>query len=169
MAAKVALMVVFLGAGFCSAQETNRPAFRLGVDVLADGGFRELKDKRVGLVTNPSGVDGQGVPTWKRFREASIVNLVALYGPEHGVFGKVGAGKHVSGERHGEDRNSDGKISKDEETGIRVFSLYGDTRKPTPRMLEGVDVMVYDLQDVDRKSTRLNSSHEWISRMPSSA
>ena len=152
MAAKVALMVVFLGAGFCSAQETNRPAFRLGLDVLADGGFRELKDKRVGLVTNPSGVDGQGVPTWKRFREASIVNLVALYGPEHGVFGKVGAGKHVSGERHGEDRNSDGKISKDEETGIRVFSLYGDTRKPTPRMLEGVDVMVYDLQDVGCRS-----------------
>ena len=103
-------------------------------------------------MTNPSGVDGNGVPTWKRFREASAVNLVALYGPEHGVFGKVGAGKHVSGERHGEDKNGDGKITKDEETGIRVFSLYGDTRKPTPRMLEGVDVMVYDLQDVGSRS-----------------
>jgi uncharacterized protein YbbC (DUF1343 family) len=103
-------------------------------------------------VTNPSGVDGNGVPTWKRFRESPAVNLVALYGPEHGVFGKVGAGKHVSGERHGEDKNSDGKISKDEETGIKVFSLYGDTRKPTPRMLEGVDVMVYDLQDIGCRS-----------------
>jgi uncharacterized protein YbbC (DUF1343 family) len=134
------------------AQETNLPAFRLGIDVLADGGFRQLKGKRVGLVTNPSGVDGKGVPTWRRFRDAEGVNLVALYGPEHGVFGKVGAGDKVSGERHGEDQNQDGKISKNEETGIRVFSLYGDTRKPTPKMLDGVDVLVYDLQDVGCRS-----------------
>lgn len=152
MARMVALILVLLGSVFAPAQETNRPVFRLGIDSLADGGFRELKGKRVGLVTNPSGVDGQGVPSWKRFRESPEVNLVALYGPEHGVFGKVGAGKHVSGERHGEDKNNDGKISKDEETGIKVFSLYGDTRKPTPRMLEGIDVMVYDLQDVGCRS-----------------
>ena len=78
--------LIFGFAGFIvSAQETNTPAFRLGIDVLADGGFKELRGKRVGLVTNPSGVDGQGVPTWKRFREAKEVNLVALYGPEHRV------------------------------------------------------------------------------------
>jgi len=80
------------------------------------------------------------------------VNLVALYGPEHGVFGTVGAGKDVSGEKHGVDANHDGKISKNEETGIKVFSLYGDTRKPTQKMLEGIDVMVYDLQDVGCRS-----------------
>ena len=96
MPGRFALTLFFLGSVLVSAQETNRPSFRLGINVLADGGFRELKGKRVGLVTNPSGVDGNGVPTWKRFREASAVNLVALYGPEHGVFGKVGAGKHVS-------------------------------------------------------------------------
>ena len=152
MAGRFALILFLFSSVLAVAQETNRPAFRLGIDVLADGGFRELKGKRVGLVTNPSGVDGQGVPTWKRFLESSSVNLVALYGPEHGVFGKVGAGKHVSGERHGEDKNHDGKISKDEETGIKVFSLYGDTRKPAPRMLEGIDVMVYDLQDVGCRS-----------------
>ena len=152
MVGKVALSLLLLGSVLAPAEETNRPAFRLGIDVLADGGFRELKGKRVGLVTNPSGVDGKGVPSWKRFRESPEVNLVALYGPEHGVFGKVGAGKHVSGERHGEDKNNDGKISKDEESGIKVFSLYGDTRKPTPRMLEGIDVMVYDLQDVGCRS-----------------
>ena len=134
------------------AQETNKPLFQLGIDVLAGRGFQELKGKRVGLVTNPSGVDGQGVPTWRRLREASEVNLVALYGPEHGVFGKVGAGDKVSGEKHGEDRNRDGKITKEEETGIKVFSLYGDTRKPTPRMLDGIDAMVYDLQDVGCRS-----------------
>ena len=134
------------------AQEINKPVFQLGIDVLGERGFRDLKGKRVGLVTNPSGVDSQGVPTWRRLRDASEVNLVALYGPEHGVFGKVGAGDKVSGEKHGEDRNRDGKISKEEETGIKVFSLYGDTRKPTPRMLEGIDAMVYDLQDVGCRS-----------------
>ena len=152
MVGKVALSLFVLGSTFASAQETNRPSFRLGIDVLADGGFRQIQGKKVGLVTNPSGVDGKGTPTWQRLRTALGANLVALYGPEHGVFGKVGAGKHVSGERHGEDRNNDGKISKDEETGIKVFSLYGDTRKPTPRMLDGIDVMVYDLQDVGCRS-----------------
>jgi uncharacterized protein YbbC (DUF1343 family) len=144
------LGLIFFSGAF--AQEVSVPVFRLGIDVLADRGFQDLRGKRVGLVTNPSGVDGRGVPTWRRFRDAEGVNLVALYGPEHGVFGKVGAGDKVSGERHGEDRNQDGKISKDEETGIRVFSLYGDTRKPTPKMLDGVDVLVYDLQDVGCRS-----------------
>ena len=152
MPGRLALTLFLLSSVLASAQETNRPTFRLGIDVLADGGFRELRGKRVGLVTNPSGVDGQGVPTWKRFRESPNVNLVALYGPEHGVFGKVGAGKHVSGERHGEDKNNDGKITKDEETGIKVYSLYGATRKPTEKMMEGVDVIAYDLQDVGCRS-----------------
>ena len=152
MVARAWLLVTLLGGFTVWAAETNEAVFRLGIDVLAQRGFRDLKGKRVGLVTNPSGVDGQGKPSWKRLRESPEVNLVALYGPEHGVFGKVGAGKHVSGERHGEDRNSDGKISKDEETGIRIFSLYGATRKPTPKMLDGVDVIVYDLQDVGCRS-----------------
>ena len=78
MVGKVALSLLLLGSVLAPAEETNRPAFRLGIDVLADGGFRELKGKRVGLVTNPSGVDGKGVPSWKRFRESSEVNLVAL-------------------------------------------------------------------------------------------
>ena len=144
------LGLIFFSGAF--AQEGSVPVFRLGIDVLADRGFQDLRGKRVGLVTNPSGVDGKGVPTWRRFRDAEGVNLVALYGPEHGVFGKVGAGDKVSGERHGEDQNQDGKISKNEETGIKVFSLYGDTRKPTPKMLDGVDVLVYDLQDVGCRS-----------------
>lgn len=152
MVARAWLLVTLLGGFTVWAAETNEAVFRLGIDVLAQRGFRDLKGKRVGLVTNPSGVDGQGKPSWKRLRESPEVNMVALYGPEHGVFGKVGAGKHVSGERHGEDRNSDGKISKYEETGIRIFSLYGATRKPTPKMLDGVDVIVYDLQDVGCRS-----------------
>jgi len=152
MKVRIGLLGLFVFLSFTQAQETNVSSFRLGIDVLAERGFRDLKGKRVGLVTNPSGVDGKGVPTWRRLREAEGLNLVALYGPEHGVFGKVGAGDKVAGEKHGEDRNRDGKISKDEETGIKVFSLYGDTRKPTPKMLDGVDVLVYDLQDVGCRS-----------------
>jgi uncharacterized protein YbbC (DUF1343 family) len=152
MAARTAFLILMFGGMISQAQESTAPVFRLGIDVLADGGFRPLQGKRVGLVTNPSGVDGRGVPSWKRFLESPEVNLVAFYGPEHGVFGKVGAGKHVSGERHGEDQNNDGKITKDEETGIKVYSLYGKTRKPTPAMMEGVDVIAYDLQDVGCRS-----------------
>ncbi|MCX6936177.1 MAG: DUF1343 domain-containing protein [Verrucomicrobia bacterium] len=149
------LFLVFFSSG--QTQEATpvapvKPTFQLGIDVLADRGFRELKGKKIGLVTNPSGVDGRGTPTWQRLREALGANLVALYGPEHGVFGMVGAGKNVSGEKHGVDLNHDGKISKNEETGLKVFSLYGDTRKPTQKMLEGVDAIVYDLQDVGCRS-----------------
>ena len=144
------ILICVCSVGF--TQESKTPVFQLGIDVLAERGFRDLKGKRVGLVTNPSGVDGRGRPTWQVLREAPEVNLVALYGPEHGVFGTVGAGKDVYGERHGVDGNHDGKISKNEETGIKVFSLYGDTRKPTQKMLEGIDVMVYDLQDVGCRS-----------------
>ncbi|MEI7693732.1 MAG: DUF1343 domain-containing protein, partial [Verrucomicrobiota bacterium] len=144
------IFICICSVGF--TQESKTPVFQLGIDVLAERGFRDLKGKRVGLVTNPSGVDGRGRPTWQVLREAPEVNLVALYGPEHGVFGTVGAGKDVSGEKHGVDANHDGKISKNEETGIKVFSLYGDTRKPTQKMLEGIDVMVYDLQDVGCRS-----------------
>jgi len=147
------LFVLFLLVSFHGfAQETNQVVFQLGIDVLAGRGFTGLQGKRVGLVTNPSGVDGKGRATWQVLRGAPEVNLVALYGPEHGVFGTVGAGKDVYGERHGLDANHDGKISKNEETGIKVFSLYGDTRKPTQKMLEGIDVMVYDLQDVGCRS-----------------
>ena len=147
------LFVLFLLVSFHGfAQETNQVVFQLGIDVLAGRGFTGLQGKRVGLVTNPSGVDGKGKATWQVLRGAPEVNLVALYGPEHGVFGTVGAGKDVYGERHGVDGNHDGKISKNEETGIKVFSLYGDTRKPTQKMLEGIDVMVYDLQDVGCRS-----------------
>ena len=152
MSVRFVCLAFLLAVPWAHAQETNRPVFQLGIDVLSERGFRELQGKRIGLVTNPSGVDRNGTPSWERLRRAAGVNLVALYGPEHGVFGKVGAGDKVSGERHGVDANQDGKISKNEETGIKVFSLYGDTRKPTQRMLDGVDAMVYDLQDVGCRS-----------------
>lgn len=105
-----------------------------GIEVLRDGGFKELQGKRVGLITNPTGVDNNLVSTVDILHNAKGVKLVALYGPEHGVRGDVHAGDHVGN-------------SVDPKTGVKVFSLYGKTRKPTKEMLDGIDVLVYDIQD----------------------
>ena len=110
-----------------------------GIEVLEQNGFEELLGKRVGLVTNPSGVDRQLCSTIDILFEAPQVNLVALYGPEHGVRGDAYAGDHV-------------ESSTDPKTGLPVYSLYGPTREPTQKMLEGVDIMVYDIQDVGTRS-----------------
>lgn len=105
-----------------------------GIEVLKDLDFAPLQGKRVGLITNPSGVDNNLRSTIDLLHEAPNVTLTALYGPEHGVRGDVHAGDHVSN-------------STDPKTGVPVYSIYGSTRKPTPEMLKDVDVLVYDIQD----------------------
>ncbi|MBR5211299.1 MAG: DUF1343 domain-containing protein [Bacteroidales bacterium] len=133
-------IILAVVAAFVSVElDAARPVVKPGVEVLRDGGFKELQGKRVGLVTNPSGVDRHLRSTVDILFNAPGVNLVALYGPEHGVRGDVYAGGHVTD-------------TKDEATGLPVYSLYGPTRKPTPQMLEGIDVMVYDIQDVGARS-----------------
>ena len=115
------------------------PVVKTGIEVLRDRGFEGLQGRRVGLVTNPSGVDRHLNSTIDILYNAQGVELVALYGPEHGVRGDVYAGGKVSD-------------TVDAATGLPVYSLYGSTRKPTPEMLEGIDVMVYDIQDVGARS-----------------
>ncbi len=115
------------------------PVVKTGIEVLRDRNFDVLQGKRVGLVTNPSGVDSNLKSTIDVLYGATGVRLVALYGPEHGVRGDMYAGDKVSD-------------SKDSATGLPVYSLYGKTRKPTPEMLKGIDVMVYDIQDVGVRS-----------------
>lgn len=110
-----------------------------GIEVLRDGGFGCLKGKRVGLITNPTGVDRNLKSTVDILFEAEGVNLVALYGPEHGVRGDIPAGEKVANQQ-------------DAKTGLPVYSLYGKTRKPTPEMLQNVDVLVYDIQDIGCRS-----------------
>ncbi len=105
-----------------------------GVEVLRDRGFDILQGKRVGLITNPSGVDNTLRSTIDILHEAPGVRLTALYGPEHGVRGDVHAGDHVGN-------------AVDAATGVPVYSIYGKYRKPTPEMLDSVDVLVYDIQD----------------------
>lgn len=115
------------------------PVVKPGIEVLRDGGFAELKGKRVGLITNPTGIDNSMVPTIDILASAPEVKLVALFAPEHGV-----RGDHVAGETV---RNS-----TDPATGIPVYSLHGRTRKPTPEMLKDIDVLVYDIQDIGCRS-----------------
>ncbi len=123
----------------CVSEATEPVAVKTGIEVLRDRDFRGLAGKRVGLVTNPSGVDRCLNSTIDILYNAPGVELVALYGPEHGVRGNVYAGGKV-------------KDTVDETTGLPVYSLYGATRKPTKEMLAGIDVMVYDIQDVGVRS-----------------
>lgn len=105
-----------------------------GIEVLRDKDFEGLKGKRVGLITNPTGVDNKLKSTIDILHQADGVELVGLYSPEHGVRGDVHAGDHV-------------KTYVDPATGVTVYSIYGKNHKPSADQLKDVDVLVYDIQD----------------------
>lgn len=114
----------------------------LGIDVLLEPGSPYMSivaGKRIGLVTNQSGVDGNLVPTVDRLARDPRISLVRLFGPEHGIRGEVPAGEVVSDDR-------------DPQTGVRVVSLYGKDRKPSKAALEGVDMLMFDIQDVGSRT-----------------
>lgn len=135
------LLITFILCSLLSTADIFAGDIRVktGIEVLKESGFRMLQGKRVGLITNPTGVDNNLKSTIDILHEAPNVQLVALYGPEHGVRGDVHAGDKVSD-------------FKDPHTGVPVYSLYGATRKPTKEMLEGVDLLVYDIQDIGCRS-----------------
>lgn len=141
-AAVVAAMLTNVGK--VNAGEA-RAKVRPGIEVLESRGFEGLKGKRVGLVTNPSGVDRNLRSTIDILHDAKDVELVALFGPEHGVRGDAYAGDKVSDD-------------VDPVTGVKVFSIYGKYREPSQEMLDGIDVMVYDIQDVGTRSYTFISS-----------
>ncbi|MEJ6528848.1 MULTISPECIES: DUF1343 domain-containing protein [unclassified Exiguobacterium] len=114
--------------------EPKKPKVELGVDRLMENPDI-LKGKRVGLITNPTGINAERTSIVDLFDQSDDFELTALYGPEHGVRGDAQAGSTVSS-------------YIDEVTGLPVYSLYGATKKPTPDMLEDVDVLVFDIQDV---------------------
>lgn len=105
-----------------------------GIDVLQRGKFAQLAELRIGLITNHTGVNGQGISTARLLHEAAGAKLVALFSPEHGSQGKLDVAKIDD--------------SRDPETGLPVFSLYGASRKPTPESLKDIDALVFDIQDV---------------------
>jgi len=111
-----------------------RVAVLTGIDVLQRDGFKPLKGRRVGLITNHTGVDRSGVSTIRLLHAAKDVKLAALFSPEHGIAGKLDI------PRIGD--------SKDPGSGLKIHSLYGKTRTPTAEMLKDVDTLVFDIQDV---------------------
>src|SRR5207253_1856193 len=121
--------VATLAARACGVPETG---VRTGIDVLEGEQFARLRGKRIGLVTNHSGRDGDGRSTIDLLHQAEGVRLVALFSPEHGIRGAL------------DEKVSD---SKDERTGLPIYSLYGARRGPTAETLRGIDTLVYDIQD----------------------
>lgn len=129
---KLKYIASLLSAVMLSAVMTART--KPGIETLRDSGFEALKGKRIGLITNPTGVDPQLRATPDILAGADGVELVAMFAPEHGIRGDVAAGDKVA-------------TSTDPATGVKVYSIYGATKKPTQQMLEGIDALVYDIQD----------------------
>ena len=120
-------------------EEGGRGAVQPGIEVLLEGARATLGGKRVGLLTHAAGIDRNLRSSVDLLRENSAVALAALFSPEHGIRGSAAAGEQVSGGR-------------DPISGILIHSLYGKTKKPTPEMLAGIDVLVIDLQDIGSRS-----------------
>jgi uncharacterized protein YbbC (DUF1343 family) len=113
--------------------------FKLGNEVLLESNRYLIQGKKVGLITNQSGVNSKGESIINLLHEADNVYLTALYAPEHGIDGTARAGEYVESFIH-------------EELGIPVYSLYGQTRMPTGEMLENIDILLYDLQDIGART-----------------
>lgn len=121
--------------GADSAHGARVDTLRTGLEVAITDSIHVLRGKRIGLITNHTGLDRQGRRTIDLLYRAPGVQLVALFGPEHGIAGVVPGGDKIG-------------AGKDSATGLPVLSLYGETRVPTAEMLQDIDVLVYDIQDV---------------------
>ena len=119
-------------AGTPPAAPAFSPVFS-GIDVLRSDNFSALQGKRIGLVTNHTGRARDGATTLDLLHDAKGVTLVRLFSPEHGIRGILDANV---------------PSTTDEKTGLTIQSLYGDTRRPTAAMFQGIDTMVIDLQDI---------------------
>lgn len=115
------------------------PPVMLGIDVLESQKFAAIVGKKIGLLTHPAGVNRRGESTIDVIRRAPNVKLVALFAPEHGLWGTDKAGDNFAD-------------TIDRRTGLPVYSLHGKTRKPTKEMLKGLDALVIDLQDIGTRS-----------------
>jgi uncharacterized protein YbbC (DUF1343 family) len=110
-------------------------AVRPGIEVLLADSIHLVRGLNVGLVTNHTGIDGVGVPSIDRLVESQEVELVSLFSPEHGIRGDARGGVTV-------------QSGRDEQSGLPLHSLYGETRKPTPEMISGLQALLFDIQDV---------------------
>ena len=111
-----------------------QPRVLTGIDVLKKNNFSSLTGKRVGLITNQTGIDAAGKSTVELLSRAKGVKLKAIFAPEHGISGT--------------DDRENIPNAVDKKFKVPVYSLYGETRRPTARMMAAIDVLVYDVQDV---------------------
>ncbi|MDR4926647.1 DUF1343 domain-containing protein [Peribacillus simplex] len=118
-----------------AVKEKKKQKVSPGIEVLLKEEKDVLSGKKVGLITNPTGIDSKLTSIVDLLNDDPDINLTALFGPEHGVRGDAQAGASV-------------EYYIDEKTGLPVYSLYGKTKKPTPEMLKDVEVLVFDIQDV---------------------
>ncbi|WP_312117138.1 exo-beta-N-acetylmuramidase NamZ domain-containing protein [Brevibacillus reuszeri] len=132
----LAIILSMIPQGGSSA---NTAAIQLGSDILFDQFHQQIEGKKVGLVTNQTGVNGQGMSTIDMLRRDRTVKLAALFAPEYGLDGKTSAENQVTSYVH-------------PVYGIPVYGLYGATRTPTKEMLASVDVLLIDLQDVGSRT-----------------
>jgi len=131
----VVVILAFPAAETCNA----RAAVKLGNEVLLESYFHLINGKNVGLVTNQTGVNSQGISFIDILVAIEGTKLVALYAPEHGIDGAARAGAWVESYIHSR-------------FGIPVYSLYGSTRMPTQAMLQGIDVLLFDIQDIGART-----------------
>lgn len=124
---------IFAAVLLISAATSGAANVLCGIDVLKRDNFEQLAGRNVAIITNHTGRDREGNRIVDLLHEAPNVNVVRLFSPEHGLYGALD-------ERVGH--------GKDDETGLHVYSLYGETRRPTAEMLEGVDTLVFDIQDI---------------------
>lgn len=113
----------------------NLAKVQVGLDILLEERKELIANKTIGLVTNQTGVDHNGIPNYERIMALDNVDLKVIFSPEHGLFGKAAAGEKV---------NYNGEIK----TLPEVVSLYGKNRKPTSGQLAGLDIIIYDIQDI---------------------
>lgn len=139
------LLTLLSSFGFAINQYPPDAKVKLGVDILLEKHLELLNGKRVGLITNPSGVNRQLIPTLDLLASQTTFKLVALFGPEHGIRGDLFAGEAV-------------KTYTDERTGLTVYSLFGKTKRPTTEMLKDVDVLIFDIQDIGSRTYTYISS-----------
>lgn len=136
-------VALWMPVASCGGQQRGggaaRTRVRLGIEVLLRDSLHLVRGKRVGLITNHSGVTPDGRSTIDLLFRAPDVRLTALFAPEHGLRGMAAAGERIPS-------------SVDSATGVPIHSLYGETRVPTAGMLEQVDVLVYDIQDVGART-----------------
>lgn len=136
----IGLIFIFAALIFCSNLSYSEASdFKLGNEVLMSKYHHLIEGKKIGLVTNQSGVNSQGKSVIDIFANDKSTNLAALFGPEHGIDGTAKAGAYVESYTH-------------PKLGIPVYSLYGSTRMPTEKMLKNLDVLIFDVQDIGARS-----------------